>query len=220
MKYFYVAVKKEVVSQATFNDVQTAIDYFEKNYGNIIYEMTLKKIKQLKNRIGNYEQKMQNQCEDIKKRQKNGTCTWADLNFENILKNKILNSEMKLEKIQKCLDTKPVCFEVKHDLDKQKICQSDESQLILHISSIYNQGYIIDVVEEKYYCIGGVVESDNKIETARKEIDEGKIKNYCFLHMVIDNDEAIQKMFKEVSRVRTQTLRDYHKIRTRLKNIA
>lgn len=220
MKYFYVAVTKEVVSQATFNDMQMAIDYFDKNYGHIIYEMTLQKIKRLKNRICNYEQKIKNQLEDIKKWQENGTCTWADLNYGNILKDKILSSEIKLEEIREKLDIKPVSFEVKHDGYKHKICASDEPQLILHISSIYNQGYIIDVVEEKYYCIGGMVESDNKIETARKEIDERKIKNYSFLHMVIVNEETSQKLVKEVSRVRTQTLRDYHKIRTRLKNIA
>ncbi|MBC3804047.1 hypothetical protein GH808_06300 [Acetobacterium fimetarium] len=148
MKYFYVAITKEVVNQTTFNDVQMAIDYFEKNYGHIIYEMTLKKIKRLKNRIGNYEQRLKKQLEDIRKWQENGTCTWADLNFENMLKDKILSSKIKLEEIRDSLNVKPVSFEVKHDRYKQKICLSDEPQLILHISSIYNQGYIIDVVKK------------------------------------------------------------------------
>lgn len=94
MNYFYAAVTKEVVNIKIFNIEQTAIDYFDTTYGPIIREKIKKNIKRQKGGIVNNKKKYQEQVENIEIWTQTGNCSWADMNFLNILENRIMKSEI------------------------------------------------------------------------------------------------------------------------------
>lgn len=216
MNYIYAAVTKEVVNKKTFSIEQAAIDYFDKTYGPMIRERVKKYIKRLESGIINNKRKYQEQVEHIEIWMQTGNCSWADMNFLSILENRIMKSEIKIVDLNDILNTKQVSLELKYDQYKRKIRLTNAPHLILHFAAIYKLGSRFDVVEEKYYCFSDMLTSEKEVSDARCELSAKKIKNHIFLHMVEDNPHAAQTMVKEISKVRSKILRDYHKIRTRM----
>ncbi|MEA4804644.1 hypothetical protein [Acetobacterium wieringae] len=219
MNYFYAAVTKEVVNTKIFIIEQTAIDYFDKTYGPIIREKIKKNIKRQKDGIVNNKRKYQEQVENIEIWTQTGNCSWADMNFLNILENRIMKSEINIVELNDSLNLKQVSLELKYDQYKRKIGLTKDPHLILHFAAIYKLGSRFDVVEEKYYCFSDVMTGQNKVIDAREEISSERLKNHIFLHMIEDSPEATKIMVKEISKVRAKTLRDHHKIRTQIKTM-
>ena len=122
------------------------------------------------------------------------------------------------------MDKMEVVYEAKYNGYKDNLF-TQEPQLMLHISGIYQNGYQFTVIEEKYYYIGAKIDTDKTIHAVLKKLppqfDKNRISLYMFKE-IEDCEEKIElenldRIQKTVTRVRNQILRNFQNGPTRIK---
>ncbi len=235
MNYVCVSINKEVVNKEIFSDKQQAIDYFQLLHGERILEEKEGVKRRLENHIATYEKQIEKEWQKrkaLEEQAKNGEIelllSFYDCWQSNLdaLTEKKKKKETELEQICLDMEKKEVVYEAKYNGYKNNLF-TQEPQLILHISGIYQNGNQFTVTEEKYYFIGAKIESKDSIGYVVKKLppqfDKNRISLYLYKEIdgteeeiEEDNKDRVQKT---VSRIRNQVLRNFQYAPMRIKAI-
>lgn len=127
--------------------------------------------------------------------------------------NKIRRNKEEMEKLKKLLQQKPTELEIKAEtkcLTKEPL----KKQMLLNIAGIYNCGNRLVLKEEKYYYIFEIMEAEDIHQATALISDE--VRNGSTFLYITQYDAAETKARKEVLKIRTQVLREFHKDKSRL----
>ncbi len=229
MSYVCVSINKEVVNKETFTNKQQAVAYFQKLHGEKIREEKEGLKIRLRNSIRNYDNRIHRELSAYEKRevpsekiQQDFYKAWKEQ--MKTLQEKKEKKEAELEQLCRSMDEVEGVYEAKYNGYKNNLF-TQEPQLILHISGIYQNGYQFTVMEEKYYYIGAKIDTDKSIHSVFKKLpsqfDKNRISLYIFKELD-DCEEKVEldnldKVQKTVSRIRNQILRNFQNDPSRLK---
>ena len=229
MSYVCVSINKEVVNKETFTNKQQAVAYFQKLHGDKIREEKEGLKIRFENSIRNYENRIRGELSGHEKRkmpleeiEPDFYQAWKEQ--MKLLQEKKEKKEAELKQLCRDMDKMEVVYEAKYNGYKDNLF-TQEPQLMLHISGIYQNGYQFTVIEEKYYYIGAKIDTDKTIHAVLKKLppqfDKNRISLYMFKE-IEDCEEKIElenldRIQKTVTRVRNQILRNFQNGPTRIK---
>lgn len=194
MNYISILETKEIVRKQIFDTKQVAIDYFESQYGEEIYNQAKRNIESLNKSKENIMTKYQASEKEDKK-------------LEEI--------ERKLERQREILSKQPTTYEKRLDPWKKRQFTYGENQLMLQVGSIYKRSSGFEVVEEKHYI---KVENADFPGDSKEFLNslplEYKQKNQ-FLY-ILCGENAQERAIKLIVKLRGQLSREYKKDTTRL----
>lgn len=232
MSYVCVSINKEVVNKETFTNKQQAVAYFQKLHGEKIREEKEGLKLRLEKSVENYESKILREQAEYERRKVEATEVYKQHLYEEMKTNVAMLQEKKEKKEtelkQLCLDMDKieVVYEAKYNGYKDNLF-TQEPQLMLHISGIYQNGYQFTVIEEKYYYMGAKIDSDKTIYSVIKKLppqfDKNRISLYIFKEIEDSEEEVeldnVERTQKTVNRIRNQVLRNFQNGPTRIKVI-
>lgn len=231
MNYVCVSINKEVVNREVFSDKQQAVAYFQTLHGERIREEKEGLKRRLENNIANYESRIRKELIAEEKYKATSTAIqkrfyeeW-EAHLKELCKRKA-TKESDLAKLEADIDKIEVVYEAKYNGYKDNL-YTQEPQLILHISGIYQNGYLFTVIEEKYYFIGAKIESEEPACSVVKKLpshfNKDRISLYLFKEIEgepevveLDNQDRIQKT---VTRIRNQILKNFQYGPSRVKEM-
>lgn len=201
MNYVCVSVNKEIVNRETFYNKLQALNYFESLHGEAIVQEKHRMKNRLRNSIKNYDCKMKNHQLYMENAKAYGVLSRADQEKLEMLSDRKAQREAELKQLELDLCKQEVSYMEKCN-DYKKAPWSEVPQMILHITGIYQRGYVYSVVEEKYYCIGAKINSDEPISKIVKKLppqfDTNRISLYLFQEMGDLNNRKKLKDLKEL----------------------
>lgn len=229
MSYVCVSINKEVVNKEVFTNKQQAVVYFQRLHGEKIREEKEGLKIRLENSIRNYEIRIRGELAAYERRKmkdeeiSKGFYEDWKANLE-MLQEKKAQKEDVLKQLCLDMDKIEIVYEAKYNGYKDNLF-TQEPQLILHISGIYQNGYQFTVMEEKYYYIGAKIDTDKTIHSVLKKLppqfDKNRISLYVFKEIndskeIVEQDN-LNRTQNTVTRIRNQILRNFQNGPKRLK---
>lgn len=207
MGYLCIAVKKEVVTREKINNLEEALAYFQERYLKRVRDKMEGMEKSLEHKIQYLIRKLENENEDLDKQQKFKERkqeleeTWSGVR-------KWLNGEDKQE---------AVYIEEGFEQYKTQLMISEEGRFF-RMAGICRVCQCFIVIEEihTYHCQR--VENVKDSLEAFKKLPVNMTKDSYALYLSEEKEDTEQRYIRQISKIRAQVKREYHKDETLLKN--
>lgn len=207
MSCLCTAVKKEVVVCERFNNKADALACFEQKYGEWIRKKMEEKEKSLERKSKYLSRKIEKESEDLEK-QKELLIRQQEIAEEQMAVRRWLDGEDKKE---------AVYIEEAFEQYKTQLI-TEQEVLLFRMAGICRVCNSFTVTEEIHtYLCRSVADVKDSLE-ALKKLPESMTKHSYVLFVYEENPETIKRHIRQISKIRAQIKRDYHKEETLLKN--